>query len=46
MRYLKRLTKSLTDDKDVAVELMLLWIGAMLTLLVVLGVLYYVIPGG
>ena len=35
-KYSKKLRESFGDDKDVALELMLFWIGSMLTLVVVL----------
>jgi len=38
-KYTKKLRESFGDDKDVALELMLFWIGSMLTLVVVLMIL-------
>ena len=41
-KYTKKLKESFGDDKDVALELMLFWIGGMLTLVVglmLLGIL-------
>lgn len=37
-KYLKKVGKSLHDDKSVATEMLLVWIGAMLTLMVFLMV--------
>lgn len=38
-KYTKKLKDSFGDDKDVALELMLFWIGSMLTLAVILMIL-------
>jgi len=38
-KYTKKLKESFGDDKDVALELMLFWIGGMLTLVVIFMVL-------
>jgi len=38
-KYTKKLRESFGDDKDVALELMLFWIGSMLTLVVALMIL-------
>ena len=42
MKYLKKLSNDINDDKNVAVELLLFWIGLMLTALVVFSILYYI----
>ena len=39
MNYLKRLSKDLTNERDLAVELFLAWIAVALTLLVVFAIL-------
>jgi len=38
-KYTKKLKESFSDDKDVALELMLFWIGSMLTLIAFLVIL-------
>ncbi len=39
LSYLRKLAKSLNDDKDVGTELLLAWIAVMLTGLFVLGII-------
>lgn len=39
LSYLKRLTKDLTNEKDLGVEFLLAWIAVMLTALVILAIL-------
>lgn len=38
-KYLKRLHKELTDERNLLVELMLIWIAGMMTLLVLFAIL-------
>jgi len=45
MGYLKRLSKSLTDEKDLGTEMLLTWIAVMLTLLTIFAVLDVVARG-
>lgn len=45
MSYLKKLAKSLTDEKDVGVEMILIWIAGMLTLLVVFAIIDVAVRG-
>lgn len=45
MRYFKRLAKSLTDEKDIGVEMILMWAAAMLTLLAVFAIIDVVVRG-
>ena len=41
MKYLKKLSNDIRDDKNVYIELLLFWIGIMLTSIVVIAVLSF-----
>lgn len=42
MKYRDKLKEQLTDDKFLVLELVGIWIAAMLTILVIFSILYYV----
>ena len=42
MKYLRKLIEQLTDEHFLGIELMLAWIAAMLTFLVIATILYYI----
>ena len=45
MTYFKRLAKSLTDEKDLGVEMLLTWVAVMLTLLTAFAIIDVVVRG-